>query len=76
MTLDWAYVQRDLLAGGCSSLWSNGFGRLGSLLSREACEPPRTLYSDSSAFRSRIDMAQYRFGRGEYKYLLTSSEGR
>jgi uncharacterized protein len=52
-----------------SSLWSSGFGRLGSLLSRESCESLRTLYSDSSAFRSRIDMAQYRFGRGEYKYF-------
>jgi uncharacterized protein len=52
-----------------SNLWSNGFGRLGNLLSREACESLRSLYSDSSAFRSRIDMARYRFGRGEYKYF-------
>jgi len=29
----------------------------------------RGLYDDASLFRSRIDMARYRFGRGEYQYF-------
>jgi len=46
-----------------------GFARLGALLGREECESLRSLYADSSRFRSRIDMARYRFGRGEYQYF-------
>ncbi|HEY3837874.1 MAG TPA: 2OG-Fe(II) oxygenase [Bryobacteraceae bacterium] len=51
------------------SLWSRGYSRLGKLLSREECEAIRSWYERTELFRSRIDMARYRFGRGEYQYF-------
>src|SRR5437016_13635328 len=52
-----------------SGLWTRGFGRMGKLLTRAQCEELRSLYSNASLFRSRIDMERYRFGRGEYEYF-------
>ncbi len=51
------------------NLWLRGYGRLGTLLTRKEAEQIRGLYDDSKTFRSRIDMARYRFGRGEYQYF-------
>jgi hypothetical protein len=51
------------------SLWRRGYGRLGTILSRQEAEQLRSLYGDGDLFRSRIDMARYRFGRGEYQYF-------
>src|SRR5579883_1600950 len=51
------------------SLWQRGYARLGKLLARKEAERIRSLYSDPEKFRSRIDMARYRFGRGEYQYF-------
>src|SRR5579872_7319705 len=51
------------------NLWQRGYGRLGKLLSRKEAEQIRSLYEDPGTFRSRIDMARYRFGRGEYQYF-------
>lgn len=51
------------------SLWSRGYGRLGLLLDQRQCEETRSLYPNLELFRSRIDMAKYRFGRGEYQYF-------
>lgn len=53
----------------CASLWGAGYGRLGRLLDRKQCESLRDLYTDLAIFRSRIDMARFRFGRGEYQYF-------
>ena len=50
-------------------LWARGYGRLGTLLSKRQCEEARALYQNTDLFRSRIDMARYRFGRGEYQYF-------
>jgi len=50
-------------------LWRRGYGRLGTLLDRAEAEELRCLYGDAGSFRSRIDMARYRFGRGEYQYF-------
>src|SRR5215467_3539103 len=50
-------------------LWQRGYGRLGRLLDRAECERIRELYGNPEKFRSRIDMARYRFGRGEYQYF-------
>jgi len=50
-------------------LREQGYQRLGTLLSREQCEQLRGLYDQSGHFRSRIEMARYRFGRGEYQYF-------
>jgi hypothetical protein len=59
--LDWNHA--------LSGLWSHGYGRLGKLLDPAQCEGLRALYQNADLFRSRIDMARYRFGRGEYQYF-------
>jgi hypothetical protein len=51
------------------SLWTRGYARLGILLNQRECESIRSLYAQPELFRSRIDMARYRFGRGEYQYF-------
>jgi hypothetical protein len=51
------------------SLWTRGYARLGTLLDRRECEVIRSLYAQPELFRSKIDMARYRFGRGEYQYF-------
>src|SRR5215469_1661845 len=51
------------------SLWNRGYGRLGKLLNQRECEGVRTLYERGELFRSRINMARFRFGRGEYQYF-------
>src|SRR5271165_5142137 len=50
-------------------LWARGYCRLGGVLSKSECEEMRALYQQQELFRSRIDMARYRFGRGEYQYF-------
>jgi hypothetical protein len=50
-------------------LWARGYGRLGTLLSKRQCEDVRALYQSTDLFRRRVDMARYRFGRGEYQYF-------
>jgi len=42
---------------------------MGTLLTQSQCGQTRSLYGDASRFRSRIDMARYRFGQGEYQYF-------
>jgi uncharacterized protein len=51
------------------TLWNQGFGRIGTQLSGSECEYLRSLYSKPELFRSRINMEQFRFGRGEYQYF-------
>src|SRR5215469_15922879 len=51
------------------SLWTLGYARLGQPLERSQCEELRSLYTNRALFRSRIDMARFRFGRGEYQYF-------
>jgi uncharacterized protein len=51
------------------NLWTSGYSRLGRLLQRAQCEQLRSLYANRALFRSRIDMARFRFGRGEYQYF-------
>jgi hypothetical protein len=52
-----------------NGLWSRGYGRIGTVLDSCQCEHLRSLYGNAELFRSRIDMARYRFGRGEYQYF-------
>jgi uncharacterized protein len=52
-----------------TKLWASGHGHLGKVLEREQCEQIRALYANASLFRSRIDMARFRFGQGEYQYF-------
>jgi len=51
------------------SLWTRGYARLGTVLNQGECEGLRALYEQPELFRSRIDMARYRFGCGEYQYF-------
>ncbi len=59
--LDWKALER--------SLWEWGYGKTPPLLTPEECAALIDLYPDDARFRSRIDMARYRFGIGDYKYF-------
>lgn len=59
--IDWAAAE--------ASLGLRGFATLPAILSVSECEELVALYPDPDLFRSRIDMARYRFGRGEYQYF-------
>jgi uncharacterized protein len=59
--LDWPTIERDLDAYGCAVT--------PKLLSPETCRELAALYPDDARFRSRVVMASYGFGRGEYKYF-------
>ena len=50
-------------------LGTNGWARTGPVLTARQCGELVQLYADEAKFRSRIDMARYRFGVGEYKYF-------
>jgi len=59
--LDWPAIARDL-----DRL---GYATTPPLLLPEECRGLRDAYTDPSLFRSRIEMARYRFGEGEYQYF-------
>ena len=61
--LDWPGIER--------ALDERGYATTPRLLSREECDALVHLYGDERRFRTRIDMARYRFGDGEYKYFAT-----
>lgn len=52
-----------------ASLDARGYATTGPLLAAAECERVAALYADESSFRSRVDMARFRFGEGEYKYF-------
>ena len=59
--LDWGAIER--------SLWEWGYARTPPLLTPEECAGLVAMYDDDGRFRSRVDMARYRFGLGDYKYF-------
>jgi len=59
--LDWPSIE--------AALDTQGFAKLPPILSPDDCESLASLYQDDALFRSRIDMARFRFGAGEYKYF-------
>jgi hypothetical protein len=59
--LDWAAIERSLGERGCATT--------PPLLDAGECGDLAGLFADERRFRSRIDMARYRFGVGEYKYF-------
>lgn len=61
LALDWRAIE--------ASLWEWGSARTGPVLTPDECAELIALYADDSRFRSRVDMARYRFGVGEYKYF-------
>ncbi|HET6955774.1 MAG TPA: 2OG-Fe(II) oxygenase [Vicinamibacterales bacterium] len=59
--VDWAGVE--------ASLDEQGFAKLPVVLDPAECDTLACTYVQDAPFRSRIDMARYRFGSGEYKYF-------
>jgi uncharacterized protein len=59
--MDWESAAQELDA--------QGLAILPDLLSRAECEAVARLYADDQAFRSRVVMERYGFGRGEYRYF-------
>src|SRR5688572_25420436 len=60
-TVDW-----HQLADGLNTV---GTGKISHLLLPEECTRLTALYQNEGLFRSRVVMARYNFGRGEYKYF-------
>jgi len=60
-TLDWPAVG--------SSLTDRGFAELPQVLTARECCDLIALYGEADLFRSRIEMARFRFGQGEYQYF-------
>ena len=60
-----ALAWRDIEA----SLDARGYATTGPLLEAAECTALVELYGDEARFRSRVDMARFRFGEGEYKYF-------
>jgi hypothetical protein len=59
--LDWPRIGDELSAHGCATT--------DALLSPEQCAALAETYAEDAPFRSRVIMARYGFGRGEYKYF-------
>lgn len=59
--IDWGRMASDLAEDGSAVARS--------LLTREECEQLTVLYPQSERFRSRVVMARYAFGKGEYQYF-------
>jgi hypothetical protein len=59
--LDWAAIER--------ALWEQGYARTPPVLTPEECAALIAMYADAARFRSRVDMARYRFGVGDYQYF-------
>ena len=60
-SLDWPAV--------ATALNADGFARLPRLLDSDECRAHAAMFDDTRLFRSRIDMARFRFGIGEYQYF-------
>jgi hypothetical protein len=52
-----------------SQLDERGFAVIPTVLAQKTCEEIAAVYFDDRRFRTRIEMARYSFGQGEYKYF-------
>jgi hypothetical protein len=59
--LDWRALEAEL--------WERGHAQAGTLLTPAECAALVELDEDDRRFRSRIDMARFRFGEGRYGYF-------
>ena len=59
--LDWDRIERDLS--------ERGYALTGPLLYADECANLIAIYNDRERFRSRIEMARFQYGVGEYKYF-------
>jgi hypothetical protein len=67
-----AHLDWDRIEG---AIEEHGYAKTPPLLTLDKCAELIALYADDSRFRSRIDMARYRFGIGEYKYFARRLPG-
>ncbi|MGF6882664.1 hypothetical protein ABIA39_001606 [Nocardia sp. GAS34] len=58
---DWTALAGDLDEFGSAAI--------GPLLTRAECRRIAALYDEPDRFRTTVDMARHRFGRGEYRYF-------
>ncbi len=58
---DWARVHSELDEFGC--------GSVGRVLEPEQCRELAALFDQPELFRSTVDMARHRYGRGVYRYF-------
>ena len=65
--LDWRAIE--------AALDEQGYATTAPLLEADECVALGRLFTDERRFRSRIDMARYRFGVGEYKYFAAPLPG-
>jgi hypothetical protein len=61
LDVDWPTVTEELDEHGCALL--------PRLLTARECASVASLYDEPDRFRATIDMARYRFGRGQYRYF-------
>ena len=59
--LDWDALEQ--------SLWARGYAKTPPVLTPEECAELVALYGERERFRSRVEMARYRFGEGDYQYF-------
>ncbi len=59
--IDWAAVTDEVNEHGCALL--------PRLLTGQECASVAALYDEPDRFRATIDMARYRYGRGQYRYF-------
>jgi hypothetical protein len=59
--IDWAAVTSELNENGCALL--------PRLLTARECASVAALYDEPARFRTTVDMARYRYGRGQYRYF-------
>jgi hypothetical protein len=64
-----ARLERVDWAGVANALDARGWVTTPPLVSAAECAELIRLYPDERRFRSRVDMARFRFGDGEYKYF-------
>src|SRR5258705_13562169 len=70
MSIPWKIGEHDIdWEHSRSQLDDRGFMLISGVLAKKTCEEVAGYYADDRRFRSRIEMARYSFGRGEYKYL-------
>ena len=66
LSLRLARIDTSALEG---DLKAQGWSVLPDLLTAHQCDDVAGLYSEEEGFRSRVVMARYGFGRGEYRYF-------
>ena len=60
-TLDWDAIEQ--------SLWARGYAKTPPVLTPGECAELVALYGERERFRSRVEMARFRFGTGDYQYF-------